>query len=75
MEGGFVKYQDRWMIGTDSYVTARWHRMREILNETRAWLAKLPRDVAEKMAWRNGAKLFGVPEAVFTGAAPAKKAE
>jgi len=71
----FVKYQDRWMIGTDSYVTSRWHRMPEILNETRAWLAKLPRDVAEKMAWRNGAKLFGVPEAVFTGAAPAKKAE
>jgi len=27
------------------------------------------------MAWRNAAKLFGVPESVFTGAAPAKKAE
>lgn len=71
----FLKYQDRWMIGTDSYVTSRWHRMPEILNETRAWLGKLPQPVAEKLAWRNGAKLFGVPEAVFTGAAPAKKAE
>ncbi len=71
----FIKYQDRWLVGTDTYVTARWHRMPEILAETRAWLATLPREVAEKMAWRNGAKLFGVPESVFTGTAPAKKTE
>ena len=71
----FVQYQDRWMIGTDTYVTSRWHRMPEIHAETRAWLATLPREVAEKMAWRNGAKLFGLPESAFTGAAPAKKAE
>ena len=63
------------MIGTDTYVTSRWHRMPEIHAETRAWLATLPREVAEKMAWRNGAKLFGLPESAFTGAAPAKKAE
>lgn len=71
----FVKYQDRWLIGTDTYVTSRWHRMDEIHAETRAWLAKLPPAVAEKLAWRNGAKLFGIPESVFTGTAPAKKAE
>jgi hypothetical protein len=71
----FVKYQDRWLVGTDTYVTSRWHRMPEIHAETRAWLAALPQPVAEKMAWRNGAKLFGIPESVFTGTAPAKKAE
>src|SRR5262249_31574838 len=71
----FVKYQDRWLVGTDTYVTSRWHRMDEIHAETRAWLAKLPPAVAEKMAWRNGVKLFGVREDAFTGAAPAKKAE
>jgi hypothetical protein len=71
----FVKYPDRWLIGTDTYVTSRWHRMEEIHAETRAWLAKLPPAVAEKLAWRNGAKLFGVSEAAFTGSAPAKKAE
>ena len=71
----FIKYPDRWLIGTDTYVTSRWHRMPEIHAETRAWLAKLPPAVAEKLAWRNGAKLFGVPEEVFTGSAPAKKAE
>ena len=69
----FVQYQDRWLVGTDTYVTSRWHRMPEIQAETRAWLATLPRAVAEKMAWRNGVKLFGVPEDAFTG--PAKKAE
>lgn len=71
----FVKYPDRWMIGTDSYVTSRWHRMPEILNETRAWLAKLPPPVAEKLAWRNAAKLFGVPDSVFMGPGPTRKAE
>lgn len=71
----FVRYQDRWLVGTDTYVTSRWLRMPEIHAETRAWLATLPRAVAEKMAWRNGVKLFGVSEAAFTSAAPAKKAE
>lgn len=71
----FVKYQDRWLVGTDTYIVSRWQRMPEILAETRAWLATLPRAVAEKLAWRNGAKLFGVPESVFTGAAPARRAE
>ncbi|HEY7610280.1 MAG TPA: amidohydrolase family protein [Alphaproteobacteria bacterium] len=71
----FVEYQDRWLVGTDTYITSRWHRMPEIHAETRAWLAKLPPQVAEKLAWRNGAKLFGIPESVFTGTAPARKAE
>jgi len=71
----FVRYQDRWMVGTDTYVTSRWLRMPEIHAETRAWLATLPREVAEKLAWRNAARLFGVPESVFLGAAPVKKAE
>jgi len=71
----FVKYPDRWLVGTDTYVTSRWHRMDEIHAETRSWLAKLPPEVAEKMAWRNGVKLFGLPESAFTGAPPARKAE
>lgn len=71
----FIKYQDRWLVGTDTYVTSRWHRMPEIQAETRAWLATLPRAVAEKMAWRNGMTLFGVSEDAFTAPAPAKKAE
>lgn len=69
----FIAYQDRWMIGTDTYVTSRWHRMPEILDEVRAWLKALPPPVAEKLAWRNAARLFGVPESVFTGAAPARR--
>ncbi len=70
----FVKYQDKFMVGTDSYIVSRWKTMPEILNETRAWLATLPPAVGEKLAWRNAAKLYGVDEAIFTGAAaPAKK--
>jgi hypothetical protein len=69
----FVKYQDKILVGTDSYVVSRWRAMPEILGEVRAWLATLPPAVGEKLAWRNGAKLYGIDEGVFTGAAPARK--
>jgi predicted TIM-barrel fold metal-dependent hydrolase len=71
----FLRYSDRWLVGTDTYVTSRWHRMKEIHAETRAWLARLPSEVAEKLAWRNGARLFGVSEEVFRRTAPARKAD
>jgi hypothetical protein len=31
----------------------------EHANWSRAWLADLPREVAENIAWRNGERLFG----------------
>jgi hypothetical protein len=55
----FQKHPDRFMIGTDTYVTARWGSYPELIEEHRAWLAQLPRDVAEKIAYRNAVGLFG----------------
>jgi predicted TIM-barrel fold metal-dependent hydrolase len=54
----FVKYPDRIMVGTDTWVTSRWEVMRDYHRDVQAWLAQLPRDVAEAIAWKNGERLF-----------------
>lgn len=36
----------------------RWGQYASILNGYRGWLAELPQDVAEKIAWRNAERLF-----------------
>lgn len=55
----FQKHPGRFMIGTDTYVTSRWGSYLELIEEHRAWLGQLPRDVAEKIAYRNAVSLFG----------------
>lgn len=56
----FVRRADRFLVGTDTYTMSRWERMPEILGNVRRWLNTLPRPVAEKLAWRNGVKLYGL---------------
>ena len=57
----FVKYPDRFMVGTDTWVTSRWETLREGMQAIQDWLAQLPRDVAEQIASKNGERLFPVP--------------
>lgn len=54
----FNEFPDRFMVGTDTFTPERWHYLAEHAAWTRAWLADLPRPLAEKLAWRNGAALF-----------------
>ena len=54
----FLEFADRFMVGTDSYTPERWHYIAEHADWSRKWLADLPRDVAEKIAWKNGETLF-----------------
>ncbi|HLC40098.1 MAG TPA: amidohydrolase family protein [Methylomirabilota bacterium] len=54
----FLRYPDRVMIGTDTWVTSRWEALPGYLNEMRAWLNQLPREVAEKIAFGNAERLF-----------------
>ena len=53
-------FQDRLMIGSDTWVNSQWDRFDDIIVSNRAWLSKLPRDVAEKIAYRNAERYFGV---------------
>jgi len=55
----FLEFPDRFMVGTDSYVPERWHYIPEHAQWSRAWLADLPRNVAERIAWKNGEEIFG----------------
>lgn len=57
----FLRYPDRFMVGTDTWVTSRWGSVAEEMQHTRHWLAQLPREAAEQLAYRNGERLFGPP--------------
>lgn len=51
-------FQDRLMIGSDTWVNGQWDSYSEIMESNRKWLAKLPRKVAEKIAYGNAERLF-----------------
>lgn len=55
----FLEFPDRFLVGTDSFTPERWHYIGEHANWSRQWLADLPADVAERIAWKNGENLFG----------------
>jgi hypothetical protein len=54
----FLEFPDRFMVGTDTFVPERWHYVPEHAAYSRGWLADLPPDVAERIAWKNGEALF-----------------
>jgi hypothetical protein len=59
-----VKYHDRFMVGTDTWlvgrvgVNARWDAFGEIVKGIRAWLRLLPPDVGEAIAHGNAERFF-----------------
>jgi predicted TIM-barrel fold metal-dependent hydrolase len=55
----FRRFPDRFMVGTDTYVSERWASYGSLIAEHRAWLRLLPRDLAEAIAFRNAVRLFG----------------
>lgn len=55
----FLRFPDRFMVGTDTYVPERWHYIPEHADWSRRWLGELPREVAERIAWKNGEAVFG----------------
>jgi Amidohydrolase len=57
--GVFLRHPDRFMVGTDTYTPERWHYVPGHADWSRAWLSTLPREVAERIAWKNGEELFG----------------
>lgn len=57
----FLRHPDRFMVGTDTWTTARWDSVVEGMREVRRWLAQLPPDVAERIAHRNAERLFPPP--------------
>lgn len=54
----FVKYPERFLVGTDTWVTSRWEVIQSYHRDVQVWLAQLPKNVAEAIAWKNGERLF-----------------
>ena len=55
-----LKYPARFMIGSDTWVNQRWEQYDELMKGYRAWLGDLPAAEARRIAWDNGANLFGI---------------
>jgi hypothetical protein len=55
----FLRFPERFVVGSDTWVNERWSRYGEIIAFYRSWLAELPADVAAAIAHRNGERLFG----------------
>ncbi len=54
----FVNHPDRFVIGSDTYVTGRWDSYGDLIKEHRRWLDQLPPAVAKAIAFDNAARLF-----------------
>jgi hypothetical protein len=54
-------HSERFLVGSDTWVNARWAGYEGLMSDARRWLADLPEPAARRIAWENGARLFGLP--------------
>lgn len=58
-EALLTRHAERFMVGTDTWVNEQWAQYDRLVAMNRAWLARFPRDLAEKFAYKNAENLFG----------------
>lgn len=56
----FLRYPDRFVLGTDTWVTSRWDDVPQLIVFYRRMLSELPTDIAERIAYKNGLTMFGL---------------
>jgi predicted TIM-barrel fold metal-dependent hydrolase len=56
----FLKFPDRFIYGTDTWIATRWEAVVPLAREARAWLAQLPQAVAEQIAFANARRIFKI---------------
>ncbi|HUG22935.1 amidohydrolase [Piscinibacter sp.] len=52
----------RFVVGSDTWINPRWSAYETLMEDTRGWLGDLPAAAARRIAWENGAALFGLPK-------------
>lgn len=57
-----LKYPTRFLVGSDTWINQRWQSYDDTMKGYRTWLGDLPADVARRIAWDNGAALFGLKQ-------------
>ena len=65
-----LELPERFLLGTDTFTPERWYYVGEHARLARQWLSELPREVAERIAFGNGERLFGSLAATLKKAAP-----
>jgi hypothetical protein len=55
----FHRHSDRFLIGSDTWITSRWESFTAIHAEYRSWVNQIPRDTAEKLSFQNAFGLVG----------------
>ena len=58
----FSSHPGRFVIGSDTWVNARWSGYEALMADYRQWLGDLPPATARRIAWGNAAALFGLPD-------------
>ncbi len=53
---------ERFLVGSDTWINPRWGSYEALMAEARRWLGDLPPAAARRIAWGNGAALFGLPD-------------
>jgi hypothetical protein len=53
-----LRFPDRFLIGSDTWVNGRWDDYATLMQGYRRWLGGLPPEVAHAVAWANGERLF-----------------
>jgi hypothetical protein len=54
----FARYPDRFMIGTDTWITSQWTGLPALMANVRIWLRQLPPDLAQAIAFGNAERLL-----------------
>lgn len=59
-----LEFPGRFLVGSDTWVNARWESYETLMTQARLWLGDLPPAVAKGIAWSNAAALFGLAEPI-----------
>ena len=54
----FKEFPERFMVGTDTFAPERWYYVKEHAEYSRAWLKSLPKDLAERIGYRNAEEML-----------------
>ena len=57
-----LEFPGRFLVGSDTWVNARWADYEALMTQARLWLGDLPPAVAKSIAWGNAAGLFGLKD-------------
>ncbi len=52
-----TRHPRRFLVGMDTYIASRWAELNDLADQSRHWLAQLPPDVADRIAFENASML------------------